>query len=285
MKITIDIYSGRPNPSWLLVGDNLESLRVEITRAINAAAPKTGPVRLGFRGVILEATGEEEDLRLGFRGRKVILVDPRGPIEESEVALAKTLLGTAGSALTGEMAEVIADQIDRFFRGNSNKPGVTPTKPGGQPEVPDACDRVLLPYHPDWWNDDPVRVENNNCYNYGTNCANNTFAQPGLRSGQEYNQCTCDNVGAAAVRDGLERQCEAREYSVALVMTEPGAEIEDYHWYRQQEGSIWGHKPGHWPVTDLDDAGRVIIDPQTANRGIYEIFCGYMWSPVGLVVS
>ena len=285
MRITIDIYSGRPNPSWLLVGDDLENFRVEITQTINAAAAKSGPVRLGFRGVILEATAEDEDLRLGFRGRKVILVDPRGPIEESEAELAKTLLGTAGSALTGEMAEVIADQIDGFFRGNSNNPAVTATAPVEQPEVPDACDRVLLPYNPNWWNNDPNRVYWNNCYNYATNCANDTFAQPGRHSGQMWDQYTCANVGAAAIRDGLGLQCDAREYSVALVMTEPGAVIQDYHWYRQQEGNIWGHKPGHTPVTDLDDAGRVIVDPQTADRGIYKIFCSYMWSPVGLVVS
>ena len=284
MRITIDMFSGRPNPTWLLVGDELESFRAELTRAIHATEARTGPVRLGFRGVILEATGEEEDLGFGFRGRKVVLVDRRGPIDELEVALVNRLLETAGGALPGGMAERISERMQRFRRGNDRKSARTAAEPTAEPDLPDACERVLLAHNPDWWNN-PISVDDNNCYNYATNCGNDTFAQPGRQSGQEYTQFTCDNVGPAAVRDGLRDNCNEQQYSVALVMTPAGDPDPDYHWYRQQLGNFWGHKPGQTDVTDLDDSGQVIIDPQTADRGDYTIFCGYMWSGVGLVVS
>jgi hypothetical protein len=38
----------------------------------------------------------------------------------------------------------------------------------------------------------------------------------------------------------------------------------------------WSHKPGNWPVTNLDNAGQPILDPRTANRGRYTDFCCFM---------
>ena len=43
----------------------------------------------------------------------------------------------------------------------------------------------------------------NNCYNYGTDIVTNDFGQPGMGSGQKWKSNTCEDVQAAAVRDGL----------------------------------------------------------------------------------
>ena len=46
---------------------------------------------------------------------------------------------------------------------------------------------------------------------------------------------------------------------IALVIRE-----DDYHWYRQNKDGKWSHKPGEFPVTNLDDAEGLITDPRNA---------------------
>jgi hypothetical protein len=50
--------------------------------------------------------------------------------------------------------------------------------------------------------------------------------------------------------------------------------LEDYHWYRRDRDGRWSHKPGTDPATNLDNSGNVIVDPRTADRGPYTVFCG-----------
>lgn len=63
--------------------------------------------------------------------------------------------------------------------------------------------RHAPPYRPDRWNTDRNIRRNNNCYNYANTLITNTFAQPGLGSGQKYGRITADEVRDAAVRDGM----------------------------------------------------------------------------------
>jgi hypothetical protein len=121
-------------------------------------------------------------------------------------------------------------------------------------------------------------VNNNNCYNYGTNYRTDTFAQPGLASGQQYPYpITCTGVRDAAVRDDLiaspraANKCPDEGHLVALV-TYSG----DYHWYSKGRNGLWTHKPGHTPVTNVDNSGHLITDPRTADRGPYTNFCTFM---------
>ena len=46
---------------------------------------------------------------------------------------------------------------------------------------------------------------------------------------------------------------------IALVIRE-----DDYHWYRQNKDGTWSHKPGEFPVTNIDDAEGLITDPRNA---------------------
>jgi hypothetical protein len=73
-------------------------------------------------------------------------------------------------------------------------------------------------------------------------------------------------------------------YLVALVSA-PG---EDYHWYRQDSNGLWSQKHGNAPVTNLDESGHLITNPETCNRdgtaaGMpnYTDFCGYFYVPAG----
>ncbi len=153
-----------------------------------------------------------------------------------------------------------------------------------------------LSYNPSLWSDD---VENNNnCYAYAIN--NQTYnngqiwykQQPGGYAGitlttadfyypasniisavesdfEDYSADCGENYVFLSV-DQYE-VCPAGTYKVALVVA-PGT---DYHWYRQDSDGLWSHKPGTTPVLRTDNSGKLIIDPQIADRGRYTVFIGY----------
>lgn len=137
---------------------------------------------------------------------------------------------------------------------------------------------VMIPsYQPEFWNDNSTTKKKNNCYNYANNKKTNTFAQPGRGSGQKYTKMTCDNVGAASLRDSLE-VCDSitqplppGKARVALAIA-PG---KDYHWYREDIDKMWSHKPGKGRATNLDNSKELISNPEEADRGRYKDFCGY----------
>ena len=130
------------------------------------------------------------------------------------------------------------------------------------------------------WNDGGAKQFGNNCYNYSTNKRTDTFAQPGSGTGQVITvPFTCAEVGASAVSDGLRSRPNGDDdpsaccHTVALVIW-PGSG-GDYHWYRRDKDGTWSHKPGGTRATQLDQSGRRITDPRTADRGPYTAFCGF----------
>lgn len=137
----------------------------------------------------------------------------------------------------------------------------------------------IPPYSPGYWNDSGTVQHSNNCYNYGNNKRTDTFAQPGRAAGSMYTSMACTNVFNAAVADGLEPlpatgKCKDSQDKVALVVW-PG---HDFHWYRQDSSQKWSHKPGQTRATNLDNSGHQITNPETADRGPYTAFCGYLCS-------
>ncbi len=79
----------------------------------------------------------------------------------------------------------------------------------------------------------------------------------------------------------------AKGYSKIALVIDPK---QDYHFYRQDSNGFWSHKPGGTPVTNKDSAGRLIYNPELANRdnredgsnadGLnYNVFCGFMCVP------
>lgn len=143
-------------------------------------------------------------------------------------------------------------------------------------------------YEPDRWNDPYVAgydygyQSDNNCYNYACNVATDTFAQPGrAASGVDNWIMFCPEVSAGAIADGLEPRSagtQSRErcsHTVALVV----APDIDYHWYRLDANGLWSHKPGTTEATNLDNSLQPIVNPETADRGLYTEFCGYFTVP------
>jgi hypothetical protein len=138
-----------------------------------------------------------------------------------------------------------------------------------------ACAPIFEPL---WWNDGGQKQLRNNCYNYSTNYRTDTFAQPGRASGVPITSGSCASIKPLAILDSLinapaaDNECPITGHLVALVVA-PGL---DFHWYRKGPDGMWTHKVGPAPVTALDNAGNVITDPRTANRGPYTAFCGFM---------
>jgi RHS repeat-associated protein len=135
-------------------------------------------------------------------------------------------------------------------------------------------------YAPDEWNDNGEIQKTNNCYSYALDERENGNywgLQPGEAGGQHITttaDLNLDYVTNAAISDGRIKNPTLLNklgfgkrgyYSVYLV----SADGVDYHWYRQDKGGRWSHKPGIIPVVNVDASGRFISNPVRANHGIY----------------
>ncbi|QMU55163.1 MAG: hypothetical protein GKS07_09900 [Nitrosopumilus sp.] len=196
--------------------------------------------------------------------------------------------------------------------GIGSIPQYSPTVTGTEPIMynpPGDCDGNFMSYR---------FQPNNNCYNYSTNIATNSFAQPGRKHGTKI---TIDGevVTNAAIQDGLiaigntteTKVSELKDLTpdnpghfVALMISIPDHSVNwpgDYHWARCDDlaNSKWSQKDGGDQVTNFDFAGNPISDPSTANWTVNQgpgmiqgnnddvvveyKFYTYMYSPYGKV--
>lgn len=144
------------------------------------------------------------------------------------------------------------------------------------------------------WNDS-TKVDDNNCYNYGTNSQNNKYAQPGWtdplqRSWAGMGTLTaaelCAEITLRAVKDGLEvvqgsatvGDPEPDDPNLIALVVKTGW---DYHWYRRDGNDEWSHKPGGGDARTYhgagsEAAGPKVTDPRDSTQTEdYNTFCGY----------
>jgi hypothetical protein len=294
MIVTMDVFSGMPNPTWKVEGKELRQLVSRLAGKAMASADSTDGA-LGFRGYVISAVSDDmaataglaDEFRLGggFFTRGVTAAGFALPAiaaaEEDEAAL--WLLGTAKGAVPDD----VLDYVKGFVQARAKLSGpASPAKAvrkAPEPAVKAPCVIRNTPYNPGFWNVPAVQPRNN-CYNYAMNFRSDTFAQPGRISGHPNNVMQCPNVAAAANFDGCTAVCSGRNKNVALVIW-PG---RDYHWYRKHSNGFWGHKPGQTAARNIDNLGRIIggaLTPRNCNRGPYTVFCGYRYSPVGMRVA
>lgn len=281
IALTIDVFSGRPNPTVVVRGSEerelLERLRPEGRVDPKETAPLSESV-LGYRGILVEIEGERpRGVPAAFRVANGLALHGKRPFRIADPAFEDFVCGSTGPfrpVLPAEpkLPDLLRGDLQRF---RERWEGWRPPAKIQWPVRP-VC-RCGPIYEPAWWNV-PAIQPHNNCYNYGTNVRTNTFAQPGRAAGAEYTQLTCASVRPAAIADALidrpnaNNRCPAEGHLVALVVW-PGG---DYHWYRKGRNGRWSHKPGSTPVTNLDNAGAIITDPRTADRGSYTDFCTFM---------
>ena len=265
VTVTLNVFSGRPNPSWTLSRQQAQEL-IHKLRSLSAKTfDQTGesPARLGYRGFTV---GGIKDPKIGERleihDNTVDMGDLAPKRVDMDHGLEQWLLRTGRDAVPSDVRSLVEKELSVLKQLHKRR----------QPES-----LVPTSFNPRVWNTSKIVRETNNCYNYANDRITLTFAQPGLgRQCGRRSELTCDEVRKAAQCDGLEmiqNPSEATDgHAVALVIW-PG---RDYHWYRLDENGKWSHKPGRTPATDLDQQKRQILDPKTCDRGPYKDFCGYM---------
>jgi hypothetical protein len=282
LRITVDVFSGRPNPTVILEGraaaEAVERLRPGRTLEKGEVRLPSWPI-LGYRGLIVEQVGRgTKRLPREFRVAGGQLLGAGLSHEPADPRFEDFVYGSAGPLrrlIRGrDFIDTLQRKVDEFRRRQGS---VTPGEIVPPREVECPCAPL---YEPNVWNAMP-RQARNNCYNYATNVRTDSFAQPGFAAGMASladAELTCAGVYPRAIADQLidapdaENGCPDEGHLVALVI-DP---LWDYHWYRKGRNSRWSHKPGGQPVTDLDNAGALIADPRSAARGPYTEFCTFM---------
>jgi len=260
LRITIDLFSGRPNPLLTLSGKQARTALALLKSAGKREVKPLPTSTLGYRGLIIEQVDKRD-------AQPQRSVDP----ELETLIMGHASLRTRDDLPT-RFPKLLRHEIDRFHDLHAHwrhRRHHWPTR--------HHCHCAPL-YEPAWWNDAGQKQWNNNCYNYGCNTRTDTFAQPGLAAGAEYTQLSCASVRPAAIADALiakplaNNKCPGEGHLVALVIA-PGI---DFHWYRKGRNGYWTHKPGPTAVTNVDNSNHLIPDPRTANRGMYTQFCTFM---------
>jgi hypothetical protein len=285
IAVTLEIFSGRQNPVWILSDDQAAELigRVATTEERTLAKPSGVLGKIGYRGFSIHSL--EESFQGGLR-----LYVHEGIIDTSQRELNRI---TGNRDLEAWLLDTASESLDEdlksFVIAELEKPPLDVTEFFRITEA--ACPSCLASdaptYDPGRWNIPGIQPRNN-CYNYANNQITNTFAQPGRAHGSQTRTMECSSVNPAALADGLANTSDfstslspGQGWYVALVIW-PGY---DYHWYRQDISGCWSHKPGQTPATDLDNSGNRIADPNVSDRGPYTDFCTYMITNSSVVIQ
>jgi hypothetical protein len=273
LQVELDIFSGRPNPSWILSPKEEKELLDRVAadpKILIPAAATSG--RLGYRGYVVTSVSEDADKKLPSQFRI-----GGQPGAEKDAGL--WLLDTSEKPDT-EVDDYLREVAHGMILKDATElPHDAATDKGALA----TCGSNYFTSSSDFsfWNG-AAYVRRNNCYNFAANYRSNTFAQPGNQSGHPFAYPpTCGGVGSSVRFDGWADSCRAsNNLTIALVIW-PG---NDFHFYRKCSGSLWCHKPGQTPAKNTDDSGNLISSPQTANRGPYTSFCEYFYVSNGTIV-
>jgi hypothetical protein len=305
LRVEVDIFSGRPNPAWIITdADEVKQLLGAASEArAGVAKPGAGFTGLGYREVRLSLIGDDErrprgvarEFAVGSSAAADLAVSGQlarrvldGMLRHTDVTLVEHGL----TPLNRTIFKFVSDQVAHFL----DNPPKLPRPPKPPPSNPlrttvkdarcDKCEYEVSQYNPGFWNTPSVQPHNN-CYNYGRDWRTDTFAQPGRAHGAQTFTMKCSNVTTAAMADGLKKRCtclgvnEWPRRMMALVI----APNQDFHWYREQRGGFWGHKPGGTEARNWDNNNKLVVNPETAARGIYTDFCGYFYAGRSVVIN
>jgi hypothetical protein len=202
------------------------------------------------------------------------------------------LVQHAATPLTSDIQEFVLGELERFLADPPRPPAPRPPEAQNplRTTVHDSrceqCTYEVSQFNPGFWNQ-PAVQPHNNCYNYARNWRTDTFAQPGRAHGAQTFIMSCPTVTKAAMADGLHKRCDCLPDSenprrlMALVVA-PGF---DYHWYREQRGGFWGHKPGGTAARNFDNNGALVVNPETCARSPYTDFCDYFYAGRSVVIN
>jgi hypothetical protein len=297
LRITIDLFSGRPDPTWIVTDDKItrKILSAVADERTLAGKPDSGFDGLGFRGVKVDVLTDDDDLPKSAPRQFVLAGSAGAGLKRSGQLAADLIKGMTKWAkielpehsltpINAKIQKYALQALQDTLRNPPKSARAVQARAARRKTIGDnRCDRCnyeISLFNPGFWNNDSGVRRSNNCYNYARNWRTNTFAQPGRASGHPASAMSCAAVSAAARSDGLVDRCRCLPQSeyprrlMALVIA-PGY---DYHWYRHQIGDFWGHKPGQTAARNTDNSGVLVANPETCDRGPYTNFCGYFYA-------
>ncbi len=287
-RITLDLFNGRANPSWIVSGPEADAaLRtIALDRAMIGSA--TPPWCTPYRGTHIELLGDHLSTVFNLPVEFTIATPGAANISAG-IALTERLMaahaegmaasfdGLARTYINDQLAAVRPMRERELLGADAGSPG--PAVAALDPP-PKGCIVESTQFNPSFWGGDRQRA--NNCYAYAANQPTGHWPQiPGKASGHPMTAYTAASASAGAKSDGAHdvdvcfAQSESPRWLVALVIA-PGI---DFHWYRHSAEGFWGHKPGQFPVVNIDCSSKIITDPRHCDRGKYTEFYGYMILP------
>ena len=309
LEVELDIFSGMPNPTWMLSPRQEATLYERLRAAPNQLSRVTDPKErfgLGYRGLIVRRIKSDDGTwDKAMAGRRVPFPDEfrLGRMAVKKESAADWLVTTASSQNV-RLADPVLEAVSRGVvvvpatRGPNNPAAKIDRKRVPKADVAaDAPYRLDAEHHETWWAcgsnyfnpnasyfNDPAHVTRNNCYCFASNHRPDIrYAKPGRRAGHPATALTCGAVIDGLRADGWKDDCQTNGLTIVLVIW-PGV---DYHFYRLVTGGPywwWGHKPGGTPAKYTDDCGHAIYQfqgqgyaPNNICRGGYTDFCGYFY--------
>ena len=269
VSVTLTLFSGRPNPTWVLGGEQAQELALRLRSAPGADNLSKSLVGgLGYHGFLILPSADEVDpllvhpLRVyggtvDFGEHVASRVDTERSLERWLVSLAPLVDAPTQARVNREFGTIYGDPHCRAREASASE---LPGRPV---------------YNPALWSGAGVRSANN-CYSYANDLFTFTagdHATPGESAGAPVVAGTCQQFRHAATMDKLKRltTLPVDGAPIALFVS---SDQTDYHWYRQDASGFWSHKPGGWQVRDCDESGYAITDPRTANVLDYQ-FCAF----------
>lgn len=285
LHVTLNVFSGTEDPSWTLRGSQASQLISKYSDSLANLPAADDPTvmrpipwyRMGYRG--FELTFHFDGLPCD--GKRLAVYNFDGNFEWD-------LLFSGESELPSSVIEHVRNEIlrlaslanDSYDADSDSAVNTSLKRPNVDPvRGPDNVTK----YDPQ--NDCQGYFEKyqsqNNCYNYGNDIATNTFAQPGRGSGQKWSKNTCEDMKAAATRDGLvwagttlpTQEPDTGHFMALLIWPNT-----NFHWIRfdSDPAGYWSHKPGGTAVRNVDNNHKKITDPSKSDFSPWTQFCGYM---------
>jgi len=275
MTVTVNVFSGTEDPSWTISKPESEIL----SQLLANKEPEYRPWpehSLGYSGITVhtyESIGQ---------GRPII---HRAHVVYGNQDLEYALLLTApeGVVPASVMRHINSHIVHRPLTAPARQNVAAASQPNPTCKVPIVGPDNETVYSPS--TDDcgyfVSHCSENNCYAYGTDIVTDTFPQPGRGSGHKWDKNTCDDMRAAAERDGLVwvgTDLPTKDPEVGHYVSLHIWANTNFHWLRKDTNlpTHWSHKPGSTPVRDVDNNGKKITDPSKADISPWSIFCGYM---------
>lgn len=292
LEVELDIFSGMPNPKWLLSDreekELLDRIIAEPTQ-ISPAYTLDEQFSLGYRGLIVREIKTDEgswsqaraasgnplpnEFRLGSKpsaqaAAAWLLQTSEMDYKQSRVTDELREVAAGGVALVQSSSEAVDIATTTILNTQDNlESSYFPTVTGEGPHTPRggdiaargatwwACGANYFSANADFFND-PAHIGRNNCYCFASNHrADIRYALPGRHGGQPATSITCGGAIAGLYADGWKDGCQPNGLTIVLVIW-PNY---DYHFYRLVTGGPnwwWGHKPGATPAKYTDDCGN-----------------------------